>query len=159
MAKMCGGRVIATTSSDEKAERARALGAEHVINYATQDVVREVRRLTDKRGADVVIDHVGGELFGKSIAACAWGGQIVTCGATAGHAPDIDLRHVFFRQLEIKGSTMGPRFSLFSLVDWVQRGLLEPVVGAVLPWSRVAEAHALLEARAVFGKVVLSIDS
>ncbi len=158
MAKMCGGRVIATTGSDEKAERARTLGAEHVINYVTQDFVHEVRRITDKRGADVVIDHVGGEVFSKSIAACAWGGQIVTCGATAGHAPEVDLRHVFFRQIAIKGSTMGPRFSLFSLVDYVQRGLLAPVVGAVLPWERAAEAHALLEARGVFGKVVLSID-
>jgi NADPH:quinone reductase-like Zn-dependent oxidoreductase len=158
MAKMCGGRVIATTGSDEKAERAHSIGAEHVINYATHDFVREVRRITDNRGADVVIDHVGGEVFSKSIAACAWGGQIVTCGATAGHSPDVDLRHVFFRQIAIKGSTMGPRFSLFSLVDWVQRGLLSPVVAAVLPWERAAEAHALLEGRGVFGKVVLSID-
>ncbi len=158
MAKMCGARVIATTGSDEKAERARALGADHVINYATQDFVREVRGITDKRGADVIIDHVGGEVFGKSIAACAWGGQIVTCGATAGHATQIDLRQVFFRQIAIKGSTMGPRSTLFSLVEWVSRGLLAPVVGAVLPWERMGEGHALLESRGVFGKVVMLVD-
>ena len=158
MAKMCGARVIATTGSDAKVERARALGAEHVINYATEDFVREVRRITDKRGVDVVIDHVGGEVFSKSIAACAWGGQIVTCGATAGHAPAIDLRHVFFRQIAIKGSTMGPRSTLFSLTEWVSRGLLEPVIGAVLPWNRMAEAHELLEGRSVFGKVVVEVD-
>src|SRR5207302_6499711 len=103
IAKLHGARVIATTSTDAKAKKARALGADEVINYASEDFVAEVKRLTAKRGADVVIDHVGGEVLSKSVVATAAGGRIVTCGATAGYEPVIELRHVFFRQIAILG--------------------------------------------------------
>jgi NADPH:quinone reductase-like Zn-dependent oxidoreductase len=158
IAKMIGARVIATTSTDEKAARARELGADEVVNYTTQDFVAECRRLTNKRGVDVVIEHVGGEVLAKSILAAAWGGRIVTCGATAGHTPTIDLRHVFFRQIEILGSTMGSKGDLFAVLRLVDEGRLRPVVDRVLPlWSAV-EAHRLLEERKAFGKVVLEVD-
>jgi NADPH:quinone reductase-like Zn-dependent oxidoreductase len=158
IAKMLGARVITTTSTDEKAERARALGADEVINYTTQDFVAECKRLTDKKGVDVVIEHVGGDVFAKSILAAAWGGRIVTCGATAGFTPSIDLRHVFFRQIEILGSTMGPKGDLFAILRHVEAGKLRPVIDRVLPlWSAV-EAHQLLEDRKVFGKIVLEVD-
>jgi NADPH:quinone reductase-like Zn-dependent oxidoreductase len=158
IAKMLGARVITTTSTDEKASRARDLGADEVINYTTQDFVAECKRLTDKRGVDVVIEHVGGEVFAKSILASAWGGRIVTCGATAGFTPTIDLRHVFFRQIEILGSTMGPKGDLFRVLRLVEEGKLRPVVDRVLPlWSAV-EGHRLLEERKAFGKVVLEVD-
>jgi NADPH:quinone reductase-like Zn-dependent oxidoreductase len=158
IAKLHGARVIATTSSDVKAERARALGADHVVNYTTQDFVAEVKQLTGKRGADVVIEHVGGEVMAKSVLATTSGGRIVTCGATAGHEPRIDLRHVFFRQIEILGSTMGSKGSLFVILEHVKAGRLKPVVDRVLPLWDAAEAHRLLESRSVFGKVVLEVD-
>jgi len=158
IAKLVGARVIATTSTDEKAERARALGADHVINYATQDFVAETKKLTGKKGVDVVIEHVGGEVFSKSVLAAAWGGRVVTCGATAGFKPDLDLRQIFFRQVQVLGSTMGSRGSLFPILELVKQGKLRPVVDRVLPLWDAREAHALLEERKAFGKVVLEVD-
>jgi NADPH:quinone reductase-like Zn-dependent oxidoreductase len=158
IAKLHGARVIATTSTDAKMERARALGADEVINYATQDFVAEVKKLTGKRGADVVIEHVGGDVMAKSVVATTSGGRIVTCGATAGFEPKIDLRHVFFRQIEILGSTMGSKGSLFAILEHVKAGRLKPVVDRVLPLWDAAEGHRLLEGRTVFGKVVLEVD-
>jgi NADPH:quinone reductase-like Zn-dependent oxidoreductase len=158
IAKLFGARVIATTGSDAKAERARALGADAVVNYATQDFVAEVKKLTNKRGAEVVIEHVGGEVMSKSVVAAAAGGRIVTCGATAGFTPSIDLRHVFFRQIEILGSTMGSKGSLFGILEHIGSGRLRPVVDRVLPLWDAAEAHRVLEARQAFGKVVLAVD-
>lgn len=158
IAKMLGARVITTTSTDEKAERAKKLGADEVINYTTHDFVAECKRLTDKKGADAIIEHVGGDVLAKSILAAAWGGRIVTCGATTGFMPTIDLRHVFFRQVEIIGSTMGSKGDLFQILRHVEAGMLRPVVDRVMPlWSAV-EAHKLLEDRKVFGKIVLEVD-
>jgi len=158
IAKLHGARVIATSSTDAKMERAKALGADEVINYVTQDFVAEVKKLTGKRGVDVVIEHVGGEVMTKSVVATASGGRIVTCGATAGFEPKIDLRHVFFRQIEILGSTMGSKGSMFTILEHVKAGRLKPVVDRVLPLWDAAEGHRLLESRAVFGKVVLEVD-
>jgi NADPH:quinone reductase-like Zn-dependent oxidoreductase len=158
IAKLFGARVIATTGTDAKGERARALGADEVINYATQDFVAEVKKLTARRGADLVIEHVGGDVLAKSVIAAAAGGRIVTCGATAGFEPKIDLRHVFFRQIEILGSTMGSKGSLFAILEHVAAGKLKPVVDRVLPLWEAREAHRVLEAREAFGKVVLEVE-
>jgi NADPH:quinone reductase-like Zn-dependent oxidoreductase len=159
IAKLFGARVIATTGSEAKMQRALGLGADHVLNYATQDFVLEVKRLTDKRGADAVIDHVGGDILAKSVLATAAGGRIVTCGATAGFEPKIDLRHVFFRQIEILGSTMGSKASLFGILEQVETGRLKPVVDRVLPLWDAPQAHRILEAREAFGKVVLEVTA
>ncbi len=158
IAKLFGARVLTTVGSDAKAERARALGADEVIHYAKEDFVAEVRRLTGKRGADVVIEHVGGEVLAKSVLAAAAGGRVVTCGATAGFSPAIDLRHVFYRQVEILGSTMGPKGALFGILEHVKAGRLAPVVDRVLPLWEAREAHRVLEAREAFGKVVLEVE-
>lgn len=159
IAKMLGARVITTTSTADKAARARALGADEVVDYTTEDFVAECKRLTDKRGVDAVIEHVGGDVFAKSILATAWGGRIVTCGATTGFTPAIDLRHVFFRQIEILGSTMGSKGDLFEVLRHVESGALRPVVDRVMPLWEAAESHRLLEARKVFGKIVLAVDT
>jgi NADPH:quinone reductase-like Zn-dependent oxidoreductase len=160
IARLHGARVIATASSDAKAQRARGLGADHVILAGAEgtDFVGEVKRLTGKRGADVVVEHIGGEVLARSIVATASGGRIVTCGATAGHLPTIDMRHVFFRQIAILGSTMGSKGSLFGILDHVKAGRLAPVVDRVLPLWEAREAHRVLEAREAFGKVVLAVD-
>jgi NADPH:quinone reductase-like Zn-dependent oxidoreductase len=111
--------------------------------------------LTEKRGVDAVIEHVGGEVFAGSIRAVKAGGRIVTCGATAGFHPAIDLRHVFFRQVEILGSTMGSKADLLAVLGHVAAGRLSPVIHAILPLARAAEGHRMLEDRAAFGKIVL----
>jgi NADPH:quinone reductase-like Zn-dependent oxidoreductase len=155
VAKLHGARVIATASTDAKLAAARALGADETINHATGDLVAEVKRLTGRRGADIVVEHVGAATFPKSVVACAKGGRIVTCGATAGFEPVLNLRHVFWRQLSILGSTMASKGRLFDIVDLVAAGRLKPVVHRVFPLEEVAAAHRLLESRETFGKLVL----
>ena len=155
IAKLYGARVIATASTDAKLAAARALGADDTINHATTDIVAEVKRLTDRRGADIVVEHVGAATFPKSVVACAKGGRIVTCGATAGFEPVLNLRHLFWRQLSILGSTMASKGRLFEVLDLVAAGRLRPVVHRVLPLEDIAAAHRLLESRETFGKLVL----
>ncbi len=157
LCKLVGARVITTTSTDEKAERARALGADEVINYTTQDFVAEVKKLTGKTGVDVVLEHVGGDVFTRSILATRWGGRVVTVGATSGHQAQIDLRQIFFRQVEVLGSTMGSKGHLHEALGLVASGRVRPVVDRVMPLSQAREAHELLEGRKVFGKIVLEV--
>src|SRR5262249_48624301 len=155
IARLFGARVIATAGSDDKLARALALGAAPAINYRTQGFVAAARKLPERRGVDVVFEHVGGETFAQSIKATRNGGRIVTCGATSGFTPQIDLRHVFFRQIEILGSTMGSKGDLLTVLEHVAAGRLKPIVHAVMPLSAAAEAHRMIESRSVFGKIVL----
>jgi NADPH:quinone reductase-like Zn-dependent oxidoreductase len=155
IARLLGARVIATAGSDAKLERARALGADEVINYQTQDFLAEVKRLTGRQGVDVVFEHVGKATWEKSLLSAGVGGRIVTVGATTGHDPLTDLRHVFFRQLSILGSTMGTAADLLRVLAFVGQGKLRPVVARVLPLAEVVQAQGLLADRALFGKVVL----
>lgn len=157
IAKTLGARVIATSTSATKLERARELGADELIDTSKLDFVAEVKRLTGKRGVDVVIEHVGGEVFEKSLLALTSGGRLVTCGATSGAKPAIDLRHVFFRQLEVLGSTMGSKSVLFPVLKLIEEGALRPIVDRVLPFTAegAQAAHRALEAREAFGKIVL----
>ena len=155
--RMMGCPVIATAGSDDKLAKAAELGADHGINYRTSDFVKEVKAITGKRGVDVVFEHIGGETLAKSIRVTRSGGRIVTCGATAGFTAEIDLRHVFFRQIAIIGSTMSSKATLLTVLDHVAAGRLEPVVDREMPLWRAAEAHQLLEDRKIFGKLVLTI--
>ena len=155
IAKLHGARVIATASTDSKLAKAKELGADEVINYKEQDFAKEVRRLTGKKGAEVIFEHTGEETWEKSIAAIAKNGRIVTCGATSGYNGATDLRHIFSRQIQILGSYMGRKAELWEVVRWVERGRLKPVVDRTLPLSQAAEAHRVLESREAFGKVVL----
>lgn len=154
--KLFGARVVVTASSDEKLARARELGADETINYRTGDFVDAVRALTSKRGVDVVLDHVGGDTFARSIKITRNGGRIVTCGATSGFSPQVDLRHLFFRQIQVLGSTMGPKGDLFEILTHVETGRLRPVVHGIMPLAEAAAAHRVLEERQAFGKVVLT---
>ena len=154
---MIGARVIATTSDPNKRERALAIGADHVIVTREQDFVAETKRLTGKLGADVVLDHVGGEIFEKSVAAVAWGGKIVTCGATAGFAAKVDLRQIFFRQVEIIGSTMGSYEEFAEVTRLVDQGL--PVhVDRTFSLAQYPEAIERLTNGEQLGKIVLRHD-
>jgi 2-desacetyl-2-hydroxyethyl bacteriochlorophyllide A dehydrogenase len=155
IAKMLGARVIATTSSPEKAARLKELGADVVINYRTQDALEEVRRLTDKKGVEVVFDHVGASVWEQNIMSLAKGGRLVTCGATSGHEAKTDLRYVFYKQLQILGSTMGRKGDLVTILKLIEQGKLKPVIDRVLPLTEVCAAHELVESGRHFGKVVL----
>jgi len=157
IAKLFGARVLAAASTDDKLAKARSLGADETINYATQDFAAEVRRLTDKKGVEIVFEHTGQDTWAKSILAVARGGRVVTCGATSGYEAVTDLRHVFSRQIRILGSYMGRRAELFEVLRWMERGKVRPVVDRVLPLAQAAEAHRVLEAREAFGKVVLEV--
>lgn len=158
IAKLLGADVITTVGSDDKAERARSLGADEVVNYKTapfRDAVRKWVAARGRKGVDVVVDHVGGETFEESFKCLAWGGRLVTCGATAGAEIKIDLRRLFFKNLSVLGSTMGGKVDLVRVVGLVSRGKLKPVVDSVFPMAEYPKALAKVESRKIFGKVVV----
>ena len=157
IAKLLGARhIFATASTDDKLEKARALGATHVINYSRENFADVVRDVTDGKGVEVVFDHVGGKTFEDSLKTLAWAGRIVICGATANHLAGINLRAVFYKSLSILGSTMGSQSELRTLLRHVERGDLAPVIDRTLPLREAPEAQRLLEQREVFGKIVLT---
>ncbi|MCC6552797.1 MAG: zinc-binding dehydrogenase [Polyangiaceae bacterium] len=156
-----GARIIATTGSPGKMEPARALGADHVIDMSSAGpggYVAEIKRLTSKAGADVIFDHLGGEQIEQAVLAAAWGGRIVTCGATAGFAARLDMRQIFFRQIELLGSTMGSKGDLLEAMPMILEGRLRAPIDRIVPLWEARDAHAALEARQVFGKIVLTVD-
>src|ERR1700720_3983302 len=157
IAKFFGARVIATAGSAEKLQKGKELGADHLINHKTQKIRDEVRRLTNKRGVDVVFEHVGIATWDESIASLAPGGRLVTCGATTGYDAKIDLRFLFSRQLSVLGSYMGAKSELQTVLKLVAAGRLKPIVDRVFPLAEAAAAHTYLEAGSQFGKVVLTV--
>jgi NADPH:quinone reductase-like Zn-dependent oxidoreductase len=158
LARLIGANVITTAGSDEKLEKAAALGAQVLVNYKTQDFLREVRRATGKRGVDVIVEHIGEEVWERSLLSLRTGGRLVTCGTTSGFDARTDLRHVFFRNLEILGNSVGSKASLFRIVRLLAEGKVRAPIDRVLPLREAREAHRLLEARKQFGKVVLLPD-
>ena len=155
IAKLAGAKVIAVTSSQDKAQRASQLGADHVIDRTSSDWVKEVRRLTDKRGVDVAVENVGRATFQQSISVLCRGGRLVTVGNTTGPKAEIDIRHIFFKQLHIIGSTMGTPQEFRDVMTSIWSGRLQPVIDCVMPLSEGTEAHRRLEDGAQFGKIVL----
>src|SRR5881628_2388025 len=155
IAKMVGCRVFVTASSDEKLEKARAIGADFLINYAKEEFDKKIRDLTNKRGVDVVVDYVGADTWVRSLRSARRGGRVLTCGATTGFAPQTDLRQIFFRQVQVIGSTMGSQRDFLDVMKCVFRGQLKPVIDRVLPLQATRRGHELIEARSVFGKIVL----
>ena len=150
-----GARVIATAGSEVKLARARELGAHEVINHYTQDIVEEVRRLTDRRGVDVVCEHVGEATWAAALKCLQRGGRLVTCGATTGPHVSIDLRHLFMKELSFLGSHMGTKGELLRAAALFFEGRLCPVVDQVFPLEAAAEAQKRLERKEHFGKIVL----
>jgi NADPH:quinone reductase-like Zn-dependent oxidoreductase len=156
MAKAIGCMVITTVGDDAKVEKARALGADHVINYNTDRFEGVVRKITAKKGVDVVFEHVGPETWVKSLTALAKNGKLVTCGATSGPAAKTDLRYVFTRQLSILGSMMGTRSELLEVAKLLEIGKLKPVIDSVYPLREARQAQEYLLSRKNFGKVILN---
>jgi NADPH2:quinone reductase len=159
IANHAGAEVYATASTDEKLEYARETGADHVINYEDEDFASEIRDLTNRRGVDMVVDHVGEATYPDSLKSLAKGGRLVTCGATTGPNPDAGLNRIFWNQLAVIGSTMATLGEVNEVMDLVWDGTFEPRIREVLPMSETARAHELLEEREGFGKVVVVPDS
>ena len=156
IAKMAGCRVFAAASTEDKLERARELGADVLINYKAEEFDRKIRDLTNKRGVDVVVDYIGADTWVRSLRSARRGGRVLTCGATTGFAPQTDLRQIFFRQVQVIGSTMGSHREFLDVMKCVFRGQLRPVIDRVLPLAEARKGHELIEQRHVFGKVVLT---
>src|SRR6202040_1717352 len=140
LAALFGARIIATAGNSEKLEKAKQLGAHHLINHKTQKIRDDVRRLTNKRGVDVVFEHVGTATWDQSILSLATGGRLVTCGATTGFAAQLDLRYLFARQLSLLGSYMGSRAELYTVLKLVGEKRLRPVIDRVFPLAEAVQA-------------------
>lgn len=159
IAKQLGATVIVTSSSDGKLERARALGADVMLNHRTQDVAREVRALTGKRGVDVVVENVGEATWAQSLRALAKGGRIVTCGGTTGPTLVTDVRPLFWHQLSILGSTMGNAAEYREIVRQLGEGRLRPLMDAAFPLDRAREAFERLARGEQMGKIAVTIGA
>ncbi len=155
VAKLRGARVIATASSDEKLVKAKELGADETVNYSDEAWPKEVKRLTNRKGVDVVFEHTGAATWPGSIASLKSNGRLVTCGATSGFAAQTDLRLVFYKHLTILGSFMGSKAELLEAMKFVESGKIRAVVDQTLPLAEARRAHELMEDRAQFGKLVL----
>jgi len=156
IAKLFHCRVITTAGDQTKLEKARALGADFGINHYQQKISEEVRKITNKEGVDIVIEHVGAATWDESLKSLKTGGTLVTCGATTGSNVGVELRHLFSRQLSLLGSYMGTMGELHEVLAHVFAGRLKPVVDRVFPLKDIRAAHEYLEKSQMFGKLVVN---
>lgn len=156
IAKLFQCRVITTAGDEAKLEKGRALGADYGINHYEQKISDEVRKITNKEGVDIVVEHVGLATWDESIRSLKNGGKLVTCGATTGPSVGLDLRHLFARQLQILGSYMGTMGELREVLGHVFAGRLKPVVDRTFPLKDLRAAHEYLEKSQMFGKVIVN---
>jgi len=156
IAKLFHCRVITTAGDEAKLEKARSLGADFGINHYQQKISEEVRKITNKVGVDIVVEHVGAATWDESVKSLKSSGTLVTCGATTGPEVKIDLRHLFARQLRLLGSYMGTMADLHEVLGHVFAGRLKPVVDRVFPLKDLRAAHEYLEKSQMFGKIVVN---
>lgn len=157
LAKLQGAQVVATAGDESKMEKAAKLGADYVIDHYKQDILAEVRRITGRRGVDVVVEHVGRATWEKSVKALAKGGRLVLCGATTGSEVVTDLRYVYNKELTIYGSFMSGKGELLRVVELFKAGKLKTVVDSTFPLAKARDAEERLERSAHFGKIVLTV--
>lgn len=157
MAKAAGATVITTVGSDGKAGRALALGADHAINYCTERFEGEVRKLTGKRGVDVVFEHVGADTWAGSMFSLRKGGRLVTCGSTTGPAAEINLFQLFQRQQRIFGSFGCSMRNIRNVLDKMAQRTVRPVIDSTIPIQDIGKGLKRLEDRDVFGKIVVTL--
>jgi NADPH:quinone reductase-like Zn-dependent oxidoreductase len=157
IAKRIGATVWVTSGSDDKLARARALGADHVLNHRTADVARTIREATGKRGVDVVVDSVGEATWSRSLQALGRRGRLVTCGGTSGATVQTDVRRMFWNQWSLLGSTMGTEAEYEAIIGELRAGRLLPVVDSVTPLVEGRAAYERLRSGEQFGKVVVRV--
>lgn len=156
IAKLFQARVITTAGDEKKLERGRALGADYGINHYQQKISDEVKKITNREGVDIVVEHVGAATWNESMKSLKPGGTIVTCGATTGPNAAFDLRFLFSRQLNFLGSYMGTMGELYDVLSHVFAGRLKPVVDRTFALKEVRAAHEYMEKSQMFGKIVLN---
>lgn len=155
IAKLMGSRVITVAGTDAKLEKAKALGADEVINHTTQSIAEEVARLTDKRGVDVIVEHVGQAVWEACFDSLATYGRLVTCGTTSGEEVKLNMRLLYGRQRSILGSFMGGKFELMNALKFIGQRKLKAVIDSSFPLKDAAEAQKKMESRDFFGKILL----
>jgi NADPH:quinone reductase-like Zn-dependent oxidoreductase len=155
IAKLFNATVITTAGSNDKLVKAKELGADYILNYREEDWSQKVKEITHKHGVDLIVEHLGGEIFEKSTRLLCKGGRLITCGATTGYQVSLDLRYIFFKQLKILGSTMGSKGELLEVMKHAKSGHLKPVVDRTFPLKEAQAAQKYLEERKQFGKVLL----
>jgi NADPH:quinone reductase-like Zn-dependent oxidoreductase len=155
LARIAGARVIGTSSSAEKLDRARALGMDEGIDYTKEDVPARVMELTDGHGVDLVYEHVGGDRFADGMGSLSWNGRMVICGGHAGEVVPFDIIPFFRGQHQIVGSFVYDRDELEKVLALGARGLLEPLVAETFPLSETRAAMEMMESRNFFGKLVV----
>ena len=155
VARLAGARIIATAGSDAKLSKAKALGVHETINYREEDLVAAVRKHTDGRGVDLVFEHIGGEVFTKSLACLVPGGRMAVCGAHAGEVVPFDIIEFFRREIDLLGSFRATSAELRQVFSLVVESRLRPVIHAAFPLAEAAEAHRVMERREHFGKLLL----
>ena len=158
IAKAMGATVIAIAGTNEKCQKASLLGADHILNYKIDDILSEVKSVTNGKGIDIVFEHVGQETWNISMKSLARGGRVVTCGATTGFKANLKLTHLFFKQQSILGSTMGSVSSFDGALTLLNEGKIKPIIDRIFPISEIQSAHEYLESSMQFGKVVLSYE-
>ena len=158
IAKLCGGYVFTTSSAQWKLDRAKELGADALINYNEVDFSEEILKRTNKRGVDVVIEHVGGDFLGKSVRCLTRGGRIVTVGGTKSYECTIPVNFIFHKELSIVGSNSATKMDLEAMMPMLDDGRLKTVIDKVFPLAEAAAAHRYLEAAKQFGKVLLKVE-
>ena len=152
-----GATVITTTSSPEKADMARELGADHVIDYTKESIPDRVKELTHGRGVDVVVDHVGAKFFEDAYNSLKRGGRYGLCGVTSGYLAQLQLGSLFTKQLQVFGVFMGSRADMSQVTQMLNQGRIQPVIHRTFPLEQASAAHEVMEERSFFGKLVLQV--
>jgi NADPH:quinone reductase-like Zn-dependent oxidoreductase len=155
VAKLVGCRVITVAGTDEKLEKARALGADEGINHTKQSIGEEVARLTARRGVDVIVEHVGQAVWEDCFNSLATYGRLVTCGVTSGGEVKLNVQALFGRQRTIMGSFMGGKGELMDVLKLIGQRKLRPVIDSAFPLAEAAEAQKKMDSRDFFGKILL----
>lgn len=158
LARKMGCTVITTVGSDAKIEKARALGADHVINYREDRFEGVVRKLTKKKGVDVVFEHVGADTWAGSMLCLKRGGRLVTCGSTSGVSTPMNLMQLFQQQLKIFGSFGCRMENMADAMQKMAQGIVSPVVDTIIQFDEIDTALKRMEGRDIFGKIILAID-
>ena len=153
--KMVGATVIAAAGSQDKCDRLIKLGADHVINYSEEDFSRAAWQISGKKGCDVIVNFTGGDTWVPSFRAARPGGRVLTCGATAGHDPQTDMRFLWVRELDVLGSNSYSQDDVARSVGYVASGDITPIISHTFPLEKLGEAETLMEQRGFFGKIVM----
>lgn len=156
IAKLYNCEVIATAGNQQKMDKCLELGADHVVNHREADWYKKVREITNKEGVDVIFEHIGKNVFPKEVSLLKMGGTLVATGATTGYDSEIDLRYLFFKGINLLGSTQGTKAELDQVIHWTSRGKLKPVIHTSLPFSNMVEGHVMMAGAEQIGKIITS---